>query len=66
VPVPAIGDKVTVSRDGHREAVTVAAYCHAAGFLGLVTEPEKPAKPARRKANPRANVVFSYQLAQAA
>lgn len=64
--VPAIGDTVTVNRDGHTEAVKVAAYCHAAGFLGLVTEPQQPAKPARRKTGPRAYCVFGHQLAAAA
>ena len=64
-PVPAIG--ATVLRcDEHPGAVKVLAYCHADGFLGLVTEPEQPAKRTGRKVHPRAYCVFSHQLAQAA
>jgi hypothetical protein len=66
-PVPALGATVTVNRDGHAEQAQVKGYCHAAGFLGLVTESTQPAKPARRSArNPRAGVVFGSQLALAA
>lgn len=66
-PVPAIGATVTVNRDGHAELAEVKGYCHAAGFLGLVTEATHPAKTARRKkASPRAGVVFGSQLALAA
>jgi hypothetical protein len=64
--VPAIGETVTINRDGRTEPVTVAAYCHAAGFLGLVTEPATPAKAPRRKVSPRAHCVFGYQLQKAA
>lgn len=64
--VPAIGATVTVSHDGHPEPVRVLAYCHAAGFLGLVTEPQQPAKRTGRKPHPRAHCVFGSQLAQAA
>ena len=64
-PVPAIGPTVQ-RRDEHPGAVKVLAYCHADGFLGLVTEPAQPAKRAGRKVHPRAHCVFSHQLAQAA
>ncbi|SMB80985.1 hypothetical protein SAMN00120144_3632 [Hymenobacter roseosalivarius DSM 11622] len=66
-PVPAIGTTVTINRDGHPERAKVAAYCHAAGFLGLVTETTHHAKTAsRKKRSPRANCVFGSQLALAA
>ncbi len=68
VAVPAIGATVTVQYSGHPAVVKVTAYCHAAGFLGLVTEPQQPEPPKRaaRKAHPRAHCVFGSQLAQAA
>lgn len=66
-PVPAIGATVTVNRAGHSERAKVAAYCHAAGFLGLVTETTHRPKGSSRKPRPaRAQCVFSHQLAQAA
>ncbi len=60
--VPAIGATVQVQGRGQAQ---VKDYCHAAGFLGLVVEPQEPAsKPSRRKAlAARANCVFGYQLA---
>ena len=64
-PVPAIGATVAIEHDGHAEPVKVAAYCHVAGFLGLIIEPQKPQRPIR-KARPHANYVFAYQLAKAA
>ena len=64
-PVPAIGATVAVAHDGHAEPVKVTAYCHVAGFLGLITEPQKPPRPSR-KARPNANYVFAHQLANAA
>ncbi|MBG8556046.1 hypothetical protein [Hymenobacter guriensis] len=66
-PVPAIGATVAVSRAGHIEQAEVKGYCHAAGFLGLVTETTRHTKTGRR--NPlsaRANCVFGSQLAIAA
>ncbi len=68
-PVPAVGATVTVNRDGHPEQAQVKGYCHAAGFLGLVTEiTTHHAKPASRskRSSPRAGVVFGSQLALAA
>lgn len=67
-PVPAIGATVTVNRDGHAERAEVKGYCHAAGFLGLVTETTHHAKGAsrRKRTSPRAGVVFGSQLALAA
>lgn len=64
--VPAVGATVTVERQGQAEPATVAAYCHAAGFLGLVVEPQQPAKRRGRPVGPRANCVFGSQVAQAA
>ncbi|WP_400194276.1 hypothetical protein [Hymenobacter sp. B81] len=65
-PVPAVGDTVTVYREGHPEQAEVKGYCHVSGFLGLVTETTRPAKPSRRKQpGPRAGVVFGSQLALA-
>ena len=66
-PVPAIGATVTVNRAGHTEQAEVKGYCHAAGFLGLVTETTHHAKTSRRKPHSaRANCVFGSQLALAA
>jgi len=66
-PVPAIGATVTVNRNGNAERAEVKGYCHAAGFLGLVTETTHHAKTGRRKArSPRAGCVFGSQLALAA
>lgn len=66
-PVPAIGTTVTVNRAGHAERVEVKGYCHAAGFLGLVTETTHHVKNASRKQrSPRAGCVFGSQLALAA
>ena len=66
-PVPAIGATVTVNRNGHQERAEVKGYTHAAGFLGLVTVTTHHAKTAsRKKASPRAGVVFGSQLALAA
>ena len=63
-PVPAVGATVTVNRDGHTERAEVMGYCHAAGFLGLVTETTHHAKSASRKPRSiRANCVFGSQLA---
>ncbi|MGI4741288.1 MAG: hypothetical protein ACRYG7_39485 [Janthinobacterium lividum] len=64
--VPAVGATVTVARQGQAEPATVAAYCHAAGFLGLIVEPQQPAKRRSRPAGPRANCVFGSQVAQVA
>lgn len=65
--VPAIGATITVNRDGHTERAKVAAYCHAAGFLGLITETTHHPKGSSRKARTaRAKCVFSHQLAHAA
>jgi hypothetical protein len=64
-PVPAIGATVAIAHDGHAEPVKVAAYCHVAGFLALVIEPQKP-KRTSRKPRPNANYVFAHQLAKAA
>ena len=58
---------VTVNRDGHRERAEVKGYCHAAGFLGLVTETTHHTKNASRKKRcPRAGCVFGSQLVPAA
>lgn len=65
-PVPAVGATVTKSQGGHQEPVKVLGYCHAAGFLGLVTEPYHPSSSKARKMHPRAHCVFGSQLAQAA
>lgn len=66
-PVPAIGATVTVNRDGHAERAEVKGYCHAAGFLGLVTETTHyPKTASRKKRSPRAGCVFGSQLALAA
>lgn len=66
-PVPAIGATVTVNREGHAERAEVKGYCHAAGFLGLVTETTHHARNASRKQrSPRAGCVFGSQLALAA
>ena len=66
-PVPPIGATVMVNRDGHPERAKVAAYCHAAGFLGLVTETTHHAQGSRRKPrSPRAKCVFGSQLSLAA
>ena len=67
-PVPTIGATVAIEHDGRAEPVRVTAYCHAAGFIGLITEPQKPQKPQRRsrQLHPNANCVFSHQLAKAA
>lgn len=64
--VPPVGATVTVSREGHAEPAQVKAYCHAAGFLGLVVEVQQPVKRARRQPSPRAGCVFGSQLALAA
>lgn len=62
--VPAVGATVQVQQLGQAQ---VKGYCHAAGFLGLVIEPQAPVKLARRPArSARANCVFGYQLSQAA
>ncbi len=68
VAVPPIGATVTVQHGGHPEMVRVTAYCHAAGFLGLVTEPQQPVPTKRtsRHPHPRAHCVFGSQLAQVA
>lgn len=67
VPVPPVGATVTVTRDGHTEQAEVKGYCHAAGFLGLVTEAPAQAKDtSRKKRSPRAGFVFGSQLAPAA
>lgn len=66
-PVPAIGATVTVNRAGHAEQAEVKGYCHAAGFLGLVTEATPHGRSAsRKKRSPRAGCVFGSQLAVAA
>lgn len=64
--VPQVGATVTVSREGHSGPAQVKAYCHAAGFLGLVVEMQQPVKRASRKPSPRAGCVFGSQLAQVA
>ena len=64
--VPPVGATVTVSREGHPEPAQVKAYCHAAGFLGLVVETQPPVKRARRQPSPRAGCVFGSQLTLAA
>lgn len=61
--VPPVGATVTVSREGHTAPAQVKAYCHAAGFLGLVVEAQQPVKRTRRQAGPRAGCVFGSQLA---
>lgn len=63
---PQVGAMVLVSREGHTEPAQVKGYCHAAGFIGLVVEPQQPVKRAKVKAGPRAGCVFGSQLAQAA
>ncbi|WP_223654090.1 hypothetical protein [Hymenobacter psoromatis] len=60
---PQVGATVTVSREGHNQPAQVKAYCHAAGFLGLVVEVQQPVKRASRKPSPRAGCVFGSQLA---
>ncbi len=66
-PVPAIGATVTVNRDGHTERAEVKGYCHAAGFLGLVTETtHHPRTASRKPRSARANCVFGSQLDLAA
>ena len=64
--VPAVGATVCVNRHGQSEPATVAAYCHAAGFLGLVVEPQSPVKRRARLVSLRANCVFGSQVALAA
>lgn len=64
--VPPVGAIVTVSREGRAESAQVQAYCHAAGFLGLVVEAQQPVKRARPRLSPRARCVFAHQLAEAA
>ncbi len=64
--VPALGAIVCVNRAGQPEPATVAAYCHAAGFLGLVVEPQQPVKQRGRSVSLRANCVFGSQVALAA
>ncbi|GAC1382343.1 MAG: hypothetical protein NVS3B25_34860 [Hymenobacter sp.] len=65
-PVPAVGTQVEVVLSGRRDVVKVMGYCHAAGFLGLVTEPYHPGSIRARKLHPRARCVFGTQLVQAA
>lgn len=64
--VPQVGATVTVRREGHTGPAQVQAYCHAAGFLGLVVEAQQPARRARATPGPRARCVFAHQLAEAA
>lgn len=54
---------MTVCREGHPEPAQVKAYCHAAGFLGLVVEVQQMGKRARRQPSLRAGCVFGSQLA---
>ena len=65
-PAPAVGTQVDVYQSGRRDVVKVLGYCHAAGFLGLVTEPYHPGSIRARKMHPRARCVFGSQLVQAA
>jgi len=65
-PVPAVGATVTRCQSGQPEPLTVLGYCHAAGFLGLVTEPQHPDSRKARRMHPRAHCVFAHQLALAA
>ena len=65
-PVPAVGATVTRCQGGASEPLTVLGYCHAAGFLALVTEPQHPASGKARRVHPRAHCVFAHQLALAA
>ncbi len=64
--VPAVSATVRVNRHGQPEPATVVAYCHAAGFLGLVVEPQPPVKRRSQPRSPRANCVFGSQVALAA
>lgn len=64
-PVPAIGATIAIEHHGHAEPVRVAAYCHVAGFLGLIIEPQKPQRHGRQP-RPNANYAFAHQLAKAA
>ncbi|TYZ12666.1 hypothetical protein FY528_05085 [Hymenobacter lutimineralis] len=65
-PVPAVGKLVSASQGGKVETVKVLGYCHAAGFIGLVTQPFHPGSRRAHKMHPRAHCVFGSQLAQAA
>lgn len=65
-PVPQVGVYVSANQGGKVETVKVMGYCHAAGFIGLVTQPFHPGSRRAHKMHPRAHVVFGSQLAQAA
>ena len=67
-PVPVVGALVTINRDGQPQQAKVTGYCHAAGFLGLVTEttPLPKTAPRRRQSSARNNCVFGSQLRVAA
>ncbi len=55
-PVPALGALVQLRRQGYAQ---VTAYCHAAGFLGLVVQTPAVGKGAGCPAS----CVFAHQLA---
>ncbi|SHJ78975.1 hypothetical protein SAMN02745146_0165 [Hymenobacter daecheongensis DSM 21074] len=65
-PVPPVGVYVSANQGGKVETVKVLGYCHAAGFIGLVTQPFHPGSRRAHKMHPRAHCVFGSQLAQAA
>lgn len=65
-PVPAVGVLVSANQGGKVETVKVLGYCHAEGFLGLVTQPYHPGSRRAHKMHPRAHCVFGSQLVQAA
>ncbi|TDN39878.1 hypothetical protein E4631_23460 [Hymenobacter sp. UV11] len=61
-PVPAVDTRVEVVQGGKQDLVKVLGYCHAGGFIGLVTEPYHPGSKRAHKMHPRAKCVFSHQL----
>jgi hypothetical protein len=65
-PVPAVGKLISAQQGGKVETVKVLGYCHAAGFIGLVTQPYHPGSIRAHRMHPRAHCVFGSQLVQAA
>lgn len=65
-PVPAVGKLISANQGGKVETVKVLGYTHAAGFIGLVTQPYHPGSRRAHKMHPRAHIVFGSQLARAA
>lgn len=65
-PVPAVDTRVEVIQGGKHDLVKVLGYCHAGGFIGLVTEPYHPGSKRAHKMHPRAKCVFAHQLVKKA